>query len=198
MQRPLPPGRRWLGGKRRRAWKRGFAAIAIASLIAIGQTARAAPEGANEYSVKAAFLFHFAQLTTWPSQTFSSANSPVVFCTIGKDPFDGMLDEAVAGKRVQGRPAKVVHLKQTTGLESCHLLFVGAQEMPRMPALIAALHGLPILTVGEAGEFLKQGGMIDFRSQDDRLRFDVNLEAAQSSNLAFSSTLLSLARAVTR
>jgi uncharacterized protein DUF4154 len=196
MHRPLSPGRRSLRGDRRRIWRWG--SIVAALLLVMAQLARAAPERASEYSVKAAFLFHFAQLTTWPPRIFAGADSPLVFCTIGNDPFDGVLDSAVASKMVQGHPAKVLHLKQTTAVESCHLLFVGAQEMPQMSALIAALHGLPILTVGEADEFLKQGGMIDLRSQDDRLRFDVNLEAAQSSNLAFSSTLLSLARKVTR
>jgi len=196
MQRPLPTGRRLLRGKRRPIWIQGFTIMAL--LLAMGQRAQAAPESANEYSVKAAFLFHFAQLTTWPPRIFTSTGSPLVFCTIGKDPFGGVLDSAVENKIVQGHPAKVLHLKQVIGLEGCHLLFIGTQEMPRMPAIIAALHGLPVLTVGEADEFLKQGGMIDFRSQDDRLRFDVNLEAAQSSNLAFSSTLLSLARTITR
>jgi hypothetical protein len=194
MQRPVPLGRQLLHDRPRRMWRRGITAMAL--LLAIGQIAQAAPESGNEYAIKAAFLFHFAQLTTWPSQKFASADSPVVFCTIGKDPFDGMLDSAVASKRVQGHPVKVIHLKQTTGLERCHLLFVGAQEMSRMPALITALHGLPVLTVGETDEFLKQGGMIDFRSKDDRLRFDVNLGSAQSSSLACSSTLLSLARTV--
>jgi uncharacterized protein DUF4154 len=196
MQGPHSPERRLLHGKWRCIWRGGFTAIAF--LLVIGQTTQAAPESASEYSVKAAFLFHFAQLTSWPPRTFASTDSPLVFCTIGKDPFDGVLDSAVSSKTVQGHPAKVLHLKEATAVESCHLLFVGAQEMPRMPALITALHGLPILTVGEANEFLKQGGMIDFRSQDDRLRFDVDLETAQSSNLAFSSTLLSLARRVTR
>lgn len=195
MQQPVLLGRRLLRNRLRRMWSHSFTALAL--LLAIGQTTQAVPESGNEYAVKAAFLFHFAQLTTWPPQTFAHADSPMVFCTIGKDPFDGMLDSAVASKTVQGHPAKVRHLKQTAALEGCNLLFVGAQEMSQMPALVVALHGLPVLTVGETGEFLKQGGMIDFRFQSERLRFDVNLEAAQSNNLAFSSTLLSLAQMVT-
>ncbi|MBS1816110.1 MAG: YfiR family protein [Acidobacteria bacterium] len=170
--------------------------MAAILLLNAGQWAHAASETNNEYAVKAAFLFHFAQLTTWPAQMFPHPDSPVVFCTIGRDPFDGSLDNAVAGKKIQGHPVKVLHLKQMAGLQGCHLLFTGEQEMSRMSALNTALRGLPVLTVGESESFLKQGGMIDFRSEKDRLRFDVNLGPAQSSSLGFSSTLLSLARTV--
>ncbi|MBS1816112.1 MAG: YfiR family protein [Acidobacteria bacterium] len=190
MRRPVPSGCRLLLHRAQRS----LAATML--LLAIGPAAYGASEINNEYAVKAAFLFHFAQLTIWPAQAFAHPDSPVVFCTIGKDPFDGSLDNAVVGKKIQGHPVKVLHLKQVGGLQGCHLLFTGEQEMSRMPALSTALRGLPVLTVGESEGFLKQGGMIDFRSEKERLRFDVNLSAAQSSNLGFSSTLLSLARSV--
>ena len=194
MRRPLSFGRRLLHDRACSRWRHSFAAVML--LLVIGRTAQAAPESGNEYAVKAAFLFHFAQLTTWPSQTFARPDSPVVFCTIGKDPFDGVLDSAVAGKKVQGHPVRVTHLKQPSGIQSCHLLFVGAQETAKVATLTTTLRGVPVLTVGETDDFLKQGGMIDFRSERERLRFDVNLGPAQSSNLGFSSTLLSLARNV--
>lgn len=194
MPRSVPWGPRRWRDRTLRMWRSSLVVTAV--LLAIGQTVQAAPESDDEYAVKAAFLFHFAQLTIWPPPTFAYPDSPVVFCTIGKDPFDGMLDSAVASKKVQGHPAKVLHVKQVTGLQSCHLLFIGAQEMSRMPALTTALQGVPVLTVGETDEFLKEGGMIDFRSERERLRFDVNLGAAQSSNLGLSSTLLALAHTV--
>jgi len=194
MQRSVLSGRWSMHGWAPQIFKRGISSLAL--LLAIGSATTAVSQESNEYAVKAAFLFHFAQLTTWPAQSFARADSPMVFCTVGKDPFDGVLDSAVAGKKIQGHPVKVMHLKQAAGLQSCHIVFISAQEMARVSTAIGALHGQPVLTVGETEEFLKQGGMIDFRSEKDRLRFDVNLRPAQSSNLGFSSTLLSLARNV--
>jgi hypothetical protein len=53
----------------------------------------------SEDEVKAAFLFHFSQFVDWPEGTFKEVNSPIVYCTIGEDPFHGALDASVSGKR---------------------------------------------------------------------------------------------------
>ena len=59
-----------------------------------------------------------------------------------------------------------------------------------------AVSNAPILTVGESEEFIHQGGMIGFYLQENRIRFDINLQAAKRVNLRFSSRLLLLAKSV--
>jgi YfiR/HmsC-like len=64
--------------------------------------APAAEPLADEYQVKAAFLFNFAKFVEWPSEAFSDANAPLVITVFGDDPFSGSL-EAVKGKLVNNR-----------------------------------------------------------------------------------------------
>jgi len=52
--------------------------------------------------------------------------------------------------------------------------------------------------VGETSNFLSDGGMIRFHVDEDRIRFDINLEAAEASHLQISSRLLLLASSVTQ
>ena len=59
------------------------------------------------------------------------------------------------------------------------------------------MRDLPILTVGEANEFLADGGMIHFHLDGDKVRFDINASDADSSRLRISSRLLLLATSVT-
>jgi hypothetical protein len=63
-------------------------------------------------------------------------------------------------------------------------------------AILAFLNGAPILTVGETDDFIQQGGMIGFCLQGKKIRFDINLNAAQRANLKISSRLLLLAKTV--
>jgi preprotein translocase subunit Sec61beta len=51
-----------------------------------------------------------------------------------------------------------------------------------------------VLTVGESEAFARQGGMIRFFEEDNRLRFEINPTAAEKVGLRISSKLLKLAR----
>ena len=52
---------------------------------------------------------------------------------------------------------------------------------------------LPVLTVGDQNGFVQAGGMIGLRVEDSRVRFDVNLAAAQRAGLTLNSQMLKLA-----
>ena len=58
------------------------------------------------------------------------------------------------------------------------------------------LKGLPILTIGETPTFARRGGIINFIVVDDKVRFEVNVEAAKQADINISSRLLALAKIV--
>jgi hypothetical protein len=152
--------------------------------------------GYDEYQLKAAFLFHFAQLTTWPASAFPSGDESFVICTVNGDPFDGALEKTIGSKKLQGHSIKVAHVQRASEAHSCHIAYVPGLQRGEMSAVVNNLGNLPVLTVGDDESFTQYGGMIAFRRENDRLRFDVNLAAITKSNLNVSSMLLSLARTV--
>jgi hypothetical protein len=148
----------------------------------------------DEYRVKAAFLFHFAQLVDWPVGT--GTDNSLFLCTLGDDPFQGALEAAVAGKAIDTRVLRVRHLKQPEEIRTCQILFLGNEQSKRIPGLLAELRNTPVLTVGETAGFLESGGMVRFLLQDNKVRFGINLTAAESAGLKISSRLLVLAQTV--
>jgi hypothetical protein len=150
----------------------------------------------EEYRVKAAFIFHFAQLVDWPPETSTDAANSLFLCTIGQDPFQGTLESTVAGKAVGDRTLRIRHLKQDDDLQACQVLFLGKAQSKRIPMVLATLHNAPILTVGESPGFLGAGGMICFVLEDNNVRFGINLYAAASAKLKIGSRLLILAQTV--
>ena len=54
--------------------------------------------------------------------------------------------------------------------------------------------GLSILTVSELDRFVQAGGMIQFVIEGNKVRFEINDQAAREANLRISSKLLSVAR----
>ena len=151
---------------------------------------------ADEYQVKAAFLFHFAQLVDWPSSAFTANNNALVLCTYGDDPFHGELEKMIQGKQIGSRSIQVKHLKQTEDVHSCQIVFVSKGVSKYVPALLTNVGDAPIMTIGETGNFVEYGGVIGFCMDEDKIRFEVNLQSAERSKLKISSRLLLLAKTV--
>jgi YfiR/HmsC-like len=71
---------------------------------------------------------------------------------------------------------------------------IGAGEERHL--ILEGVGGASVLTMGESERFVRLGGMIAFTLDQQRVRFTINPEAAESSRLRNSSKVLSLARIV--
>jgi hypothetical protein len=143
-----------------------------------------------EYRVKAAFLFQFTQFVDWPPEAFSSGQTPMVIGVLGEDPFGTFLDETVRNEKVNGHPLVVEHYRRLEDVNGCHVLFVSQSEANRMGDIVRAFKGRSTLMVGDANDFADRGGMIQFVTQENRIRLRINLAAARAANLTISSKLL--------
>jgi hypothetical protein len=176
--------------------RRVTARFLILTLFLVSPLKAPANSTAEEYSIKAAFLFHFAQFVDWPPEAFKDAGSPLIYCTLGEDPFHGALETTLNGKTIGKRTIRVQHIKQLQETQGCHILFLGAAGKDLNPGIVAGLQESPILTVGESEHFAQDGGMIGFCLDQNKIRFEINLEVAGRAKLKISSRLLALARTV--
>ena len=154
-----------------------------------------------EYEVKAAFLYNFAKFVEWPRTAFVTDDAPLVFCIVGRDPFDGSLEHIVDGRTANGRRIDIRDNVNFGDANMCHLAFVPQAEDERMARIVHAFHsdsGGTVLTIGETDRFAQAGGMIRLIIDEGRVRFDVNIVSAERAGLKVSSQLLKLARKVER
>ena len=150
----------------------------------------------SEYLIKAGFIYNFANLVQWPANAFTQPDSPIVIGILGEDPFGTVLDRVLAGKKVNGRIFLVKRLKSFPDLKECHIVFVSSSEMAHLAEAIHLVKGMPILTIGEIPGFARRGGIINLVLEDNKVHFEVNVEAAKEADLNISSRLLALARIV--
>jgi len=68
--------------------------------------------------------------------------------------------------------------------------------MPHLGEAIQLLKGVPVLTIGETPGFARNGGIINLILEDNKVRFEVNVQAAKDAELNISSRLLALARII--
>jgi len=184
---------------RARRWARALGAVLLALALVSAPVARVrAQADYTEYQVKAAFLFNFARFVEWPAPaTEPPADAPVLICVLGDDPFGQDLERAVKDKQVRGRNVAVKRSAQISELLACPLIFIGASEERRLDSILGELKGKSVLTVGEFENFAKRGGMIGFKIESRRVRFDINTQAADGVGLKLSSQLLKVGDVVT-
>ena len=114
------------------------------------------------------------------------------------EPHRRELQSTIEGKPLGARVFHVLLISQPQEIQGCNILFLSRDEALRQSATLKSLHGMPVLTVGETANFLTDGGMIRLHLEEGKVRFDINLAAAESSHLQISSRLLLLATSVTR
>ena len=119
-------------------------------------------------------------------------------CVLGEDPFGRLLDQAVEGGLVKSQPVSVRRIGRAEDGGECDTMFVSASEQPRLSRILEVLDHRPVLTVGDSPEFAQHGGMIGFSVEGSRVRFTVNLDAAQAAGLMLQSELLRVAATVLR
>jgi hypothetical protein len=167
--------------------------LAIAILLALGGPARA-DEPSREYLVKAAFIFNFTQFVRWPDSAFKGSDDVFTVAIVGSDPFNGALEHAVTDKTVGSRRIVFRHFANASDLGPCQLLFVPSGEDGEITALIKKLGNTPVLTIGESEDFLPMGGQMRFFTEDNKIRFEIDIEAINKSGLKISAKLATLAR----
>jgi hypothetical protein len=166
----------------------GFAVWPLAALL-LPLLAGAETDSTTEYRLKAAYLFNFAKFMEWPARAFPDPQSPIVFAVLGANPFGSILEQDLTGKKVGGRELRIKYFQTLEELEPCHLLFVSRSEDQSWPQIFSALKG-PIATVGETEGFTRAGGVFRFFLEENKVRFEVNIDAAQRAELTISSKLL--------
>ena len=117
---------------------------------------------------------------------------------LGDSPCAQELEHLIKDRKVNGRTIVMRRIASAEEAKVTQLLFVGFAQETQFAGLKAAIESLPVLTVGESPRFATLGGAIDFVPQGDKIRFEINIDAAEHAGLKISAQLQKLAAVVHR
>ena len=168
--------------------------IALALFATTGRPSLVSAQSsiAPEYNVKAAFIYNFAKFVEWPDQQPEGPDDPFVLCVLGKGPVRNAFHE-LKDKRIKNREVDLWYNEEITDPRQCKIIYISASDAGRTAEVLAAVHGKSVLTIGEAPDFLRSGGIINFTAPGKKIRFEINLQEAVRVRLSISSQLLKLA-----
>jgi hypothetical protein len=161
----------------------GIAASVIGLLLSMSAAAQDVGT-----AIKATYLYKFPPYIEWPDDTLGhAAQFPI--CLVGADPFGPLLDRAVGGQQIAGRPIVIRRLAAFDAGAGCLIVFAAGP----VHDILAAAQGSPVLTVTDVGQDAPDKGMINIVIVDNRVRFEIDDKAAARAGFTISSKLLSLA-----
>jgi hypothetical protein len=164
-------------------------------LMSFSAPGHAQVASAHESQVKAAYLLKFGAYVDWPGYVFAQGNSPFVIGVLGSTPILQQLEQAAAGRSVNGHPVEVRRIQKNEALQGVHILFVARPEQARSIDLTSWTKGVAVLTVSDDSE--QRGSTINFVVVEDRVRFDISLASSEEAGIRISSRLLGVARKIT-
>ena len=148
----------------------------------------------RETDLKAVFLLRFGSFMQWPEP--AQPQSEFVIGVLGEDPLAAVLEAAVVGETVAGRPVRVVRYRGVNEVRDPAILFISRSKRDRLRHILHILRGRPILTVSDLEHFTDAGGMVGLASDQRRVRLRVNVTATRASRISVSSKLLSVVEVV--
>jgi uncharacterized protein DUF4154 len=172
-----------------RMWAR-LLVLSFAAVFSLAPALRAQSASQREYEIKAAYLYNFIKYVDWPSY-----GDTITIGVLGGNPFGPAL-APLNGKIVKGRRVVVRELDSVRDAQKCQIIFVSASERQRLQEIFESLRSARVLTVGETQGFADGGGMINFIEENNKVRFEINADAARRTGLNISSELLKLAKLV--
>lgn len=167
--------------------------LALTAWLAVGSVQA---QQVSEQAIKAGFVFNFVKFTQW-SGGRELDNRPLEICTPGALPLDGQF-ALLQGRVIGNRTIALRPHVAAADWRTCQVLYLAETDVGRTENSLRSLGNAPVLTISDQPDFVQAGGMIGLRVEDNRVRFDVNLQAAQRAGLTLSSQMLKLAGQVMR
>lgn len=168
-------------------------AAMCAALFAVAPCASVQAAPPTEPEVETAFIHNIAKFVEWPV-AFRAGDS-LRLCILGQSPITKAAGP-LAGRRIGELVWEVRPVDSRANLQGCHVLFIAASESNNLRSILEGIGSSAVLTVGDSGGYAERGIMINFYPEENKVRFEINVDAVRRSGLKVSSQLLKLARII--
>ena len=149
--------------------------------------------GFNPAQIKAAFIYNLASFVEWPVQEIDKDKNTFVIAVLGDDEIGRNLGLLVEGEQIKGKAVIVKHYSSVAEAGNCRILFVGSAMQKNMAQIFRTFAGRSTLIVSDSDAFIRNGGMVNLKRRDDRIRIEINVNTAKKVGIKFNAKLLKVA-----
>jgi hypothetical protein len=138
------------------------------------------------YSV---FILNFARTIQWPVE---KTTGDFVIGVLNSSKVADELRTVAASKNIGTQKIIVKEYVDGAQVEACHILFLPSLKANLFPAILSKLSGTPTLIITDTEGLATKGGGINFRTIDNKMKFELNSDAIEKRGLRIPSSLKTL------
>lgn len=142
------------------------------------------------HEVYSMMLFNFIRYVQWPDHDQSGE---FVIGVIGNQEIYNTLNSWYGGKAKGTKTYVIKKFANASEVGDCHVVFIDKSKSGEFEAVNGRVKGKGTLVVTDRNGLGEKGSCINFKTVNDKLRFEMNQQAIQASNLKVSGALTSLA-----
>jgi hypothetical protein len=161
-------------------------ALVIAAFIAGSAFAQDRPM----HEVYSMMVFNFTKYVQWPDHT---AGGEFVIGVIGNSDVYNTLNTWYGGKPRGTKTYVIKKFNNADEVTDCHVVFIDKSKSGVFEDVNNKMKGKGTLIITDKNGLGEKGSGINFKTVDNKLKFELNQKAIEASNLKVSGALSSMA-----
>ncbi|MBS1556052.1 MAG: YfiR family protein [Bacteroidetes bacterium] len=141
------------------------------------------------HEVYSMMVFNFSKYVQWPD----NGNGEFVIGVVGNEEIYKTLSTWYSGKPKGAKKFVIKSFKNAAEVQDCQILFIDKSKSGEFETANAKVKGKGTLVITDRNGLGAKGSCINFKTVDDKLKFELNQAAIETSNLKVSSALTSMA-----
>ena len=158
----------------------------FALFLAFSATAQDRPM----HEVYSMMVFNFTKYVQWSDH---ASSGEFVIGVMGNNDVYKTLNEWYGGKPRGSKTYVVKKFNNASEISNCNVLFIDGSKSGEFENAKAKIQGKETLLITDRNGLGNRGSAINFRTVDNKLKFELNQKAVESANLKISSSLTAMA-----
>ncbi len=138
------------------------------------------------------YILKMTALVRFPAERLSGE---YLIGVVGSPDIAAQIERSLTGKKVGEQTIKVRLFDETSGLSSCHIIFLPDQYSKKLQRVLDAVRSKPVLVITKGLGMAREGSHISILPSGDK-KFEVNKKAAEAVGLKMQDDLLRLSTVV--
>jgi hypothetical protein len=163
--------------------------VVLAGLVMMGSSAAFAQERPI-HEVYSMMVFNFVKYVQWPADDNSKE---FVIGVVGNNEIYNTLTAWYGGKAKGTKTYVIKKFNSAAEVTDCQVVFIDKNKSNEFDAVNNKVKGKGTLVVTDRSGLGSRGSCINFKMVDEKLRFELNQQAIEASNLKVAGALTSMA-----
>ena len=142
------------------------------------------------HEVYSMMVFNFVKYVQWPA---GDNSKEFVIGVVGNNEMYNTLTTWYAGKPKGAKTYVIKKFNSAAEVTDCQVIFIDKTKSNEFDAVNNKVRGKGTLVVTDRNGLGSRGSCINFKTVDEKLRFELNQQAIEASNLKVAGALTSMA-----